>query len=95
MDDTTEYTKVRMQAQRGDGPDRRGKVEVEMLREVEGQNEDGDNPNRRTTTVAVGPDGNIPAAATVDDSVFAEFHYETERAVALLEDRLGLDDDAE
>jgi len=89
MDDTTEYTKLRMQAQRGDGPDRRGKVEVEMLREDDEPTED------RTVSVGVGPDGDIPAAATVDDSVFAEFHYETERAVALLEDRLGLDDDDE
>lgn len=75
-----EFTRYRIQIQRGDGPDRRGKVEVEIQREVD---PDG------TTKTATLPNGE-KAEYDSQNSAFAEFYYESERAVTLLEDRLGL-----
>lgn len=77
-----EYTRYRMSVQRGDGPDRRGKVEVEMVRERE--------PSRESQTVDV---GGREVTTQMEDSAFAEFLLESDRSVRLLEERLGLNDD--
>lgn len=78
----TEYTKHRIQVQRGDGPDRRGKVETEIVRERHdktGKPVDVELPNGETVTV------------TPHSEAFGELVLESERAVAVLEERLGLD----
>lgn len=82
-DDAGEYVRYRMQIQRGDGPDRRGKVEVEMQREHPEARQD------RDAEEVVLPDGRT-IAAQVDNAAFASFFHETDRALTLLEERLGL-----
>jgi KaiC/GvpD/RAD55 family RecA-like ATPase len=81
-----EYNRYRLKLQRGDGPDRRGDVAVEVVREV-----DPDRDLKRSHEVEL-PDGNTVRVAT-DDEAFAEFYMEARRAEGVLLDRLGLDRD--
>lgn len=75
-----EYTRFRMNVQRGEGVDRRGDVSVEMIRERE----------PASTAKIKFEDGE--QKTLVDNETFAEFVFETRRAVKLLEDRLGIED---
>ena len=83
-----EYTRIKAKVQLGDGPDQRGEVTVEMVRE-----RTEDTPlDVRTVEL---PDG-TSVETTIDDRTFAEFYLESGRVVSALSDRLGLDpDDAE
>lgn len=86
-DDSGEYTRYRMQIQRGDGPDRRGKVEVEIQRE---------HPEARANLDAQQvelPNGET-TEALVGSAAFSEFLFEVDRATHLLEQQLGLEDEA-
>jgi hypothetical protein len=82
-----EYTRFRISAKRGDGPDQRGKVETELVRKRAEARID-----RREVEVEL-PDGTTKTI-TVDDAPFAEFIFEADRAVTMLENRLGLDNPA-
>ena len=73
-----EYTRFRMNIQRGEGVDRRGDVTVEMVRET---------AHDSTATVEY---SNRSQKIRVDNEAFSEFVFETDRAVTLLENRLGL-----
>lgn len=70
-----EYTRFRMNIQRGEGVDRRGDVSIELVREKDGGGETVQYENK---------------SVEVDHSAFTEFAFETDRSVKLLEDRLGL-----
>lgn len=84
-----EYVRFEMKVQRGDGPDRRGDVRVELQREISG---DGD-----TVPTEVESTEGIETATEFQPhhSAFAEFAFETERATDLLCGRLGLDDNGD
>lgn len=60
-----EYTRRKMKVQLGDGPDQRGEVTVEMVRD-----------------------------ATDEDTAFADWYQETDRATRNLREQLGLDADS-
>ena len=78
------YSRYRMKIQRGDGPDRRGDVAVEVVREV------GPSKGAGKTREVELPNGDT-VYATLDDAAFAEFYLEAQRAEGVLLDRLGLD----
>lgn len=87
MSEPDEYVKFEMKVQRGDGPDRRGDVRVELQREI-------DDVDRTEKLMVSRPDGeDVRVETNPHHSAFGEFVYETERAVDLLCNRLGLDDD--
>jgi len=85
-----EHTRYRAKVQLGDGPDRRGDVTVEMVREPSGDR------NERHVII---PEAVTDEASAMDvqapcnDADFAEFYHELERASTALRDVLGLDDD--
>jgi hypothetical protein len=89
-DETVEMTRFRCNVQLGNGPDQRGDVTVEMVREP------NDDRNERHVIV---PEAVTDEASTMNveapcnDADFAEFYHELERASTALRDVLGLDDD--
>jgi len=86
----TEVTRYRANIQRGDGPDQRGDVTVEMVREKDSDPETRDvRLDRSGVDLEAGEDGLVG----IDDAPYAEFVYELDRAVAALETALDLDED--
>lgn len=90
-----EFTRLKMKMQLGDGPDRRGEITVETVRE---RDEDSPLTEMGMENVPIGiRDGEVDLVdvegVPVDHATFAEFMLETQRARALLRKRLGLDDE--
>lgn len=87
-DDFTEYTRFKSKVKLGDGPDQRGEVTVETVREtVEGEQGEVDGvelPNGETVDF-------VPA----NNREFAEFYHELTRSAAALRQTLGLEDEEE
>lgn len=79
-----EYTRFKAKIQRGDGIDRRGDVEVEVVRERSEVRVDLDEIEHEIAD-------DVSVTTLADHGPFAEFSFELERAVRLLEDQLGLD----
>jgi len=99
------YTRLRMNIQRGDGPDQRGDVTVEIVRpngdhggdrSRSDSDDTADDDADADETVDIGAWGapEMEAPENVDtrinDAAFAEMVVQTERAELLLKDRLGL-----
>ena len=81
-----EFTRLKSSVQLGDGPDQRGDVTVEVLREKRPR----EGFERRDVELEL-PDGTV-AEGDVDDATFAEFYTELERATRALSEALGLPD---
>jgi hypothetical protein len=82
-----EFTRLKSSVQLGDGPDQRGDVTVEVVREKRPR----EGFERRDVEVEL-PDGSV-VEGDVDDATFAEFYTELDRATRVLSDALGLADD--
>ena len=84
-----EYTRFRAKVQLGDGPDQRGEVTVEVVREPNPDGEDEKVNDYRPVYYQL-PDGTT-AGATLDHRTFAEFYGELDRATDALRENLGLE----
>lgn len=91
-DPIDEFTRFRANIQLGDGPDRRGDITVEMVREV-----GTERPTRSIHTPEAVTDS-VPAvdvSAPCNDQQFAEFYHELMRGGSALREALGLNEDDE
>lgn len=77
-----EYTRFRANIQLGDGPDRRGDVTIEIVRERE-------EVASQTPREVELPSGERIQTETMD-AAFAEFYIELDRASTTLRETLGL-----
>lgn len=87
-----EYTRFRANIQLGDGPDQRGDVTVEMVREP------GEDRAERYVAIPEAATEQAPAMdvpAQMNDAHFAEFYHELQRGRRALREALGLPDDDE
>lgn len=85
-DSDEQFTRIRSNVQLGDGPDARGDVTVEIVREKTTAKRFAD------VTVPDGQGGTINVAdVPMDDRAFAEWMIEMDRAVDRLRTKLGLD----
>jgi len=91
-DPMDEFTRFRANIQLGDGPDQRGDITVEMVREPA--------LDREERSVVM-PESNTDEAPAMDvtapanDQDFAEFYHELMRGRRALREALGLDSDEE
>lgn len=89
-----EYTRFRAKVQLGDGPDQRGEVTVETVREVT-------EPRRKDRVRLPETEGDVFTGVSAvqgvpaNDKVFAEFYAELTRAGGALRDALDLDPEVE
>lgn len=84
-DDLGEFTRFRANIQLGDGPDQRGDVTVEVVREP------SEDRHVRPVTIPTGDDtADIEVESFADDEAFAEFYREISRARRTLAEQLGL-----
>lgn len=83
-DAESEYTRFQSKIQLGDGVDRRGDIQVEIVRERAP-------PSELTAREVTLPSGETVAVGT-DDTAFAEFYFEVQRKTDVLREQLGLDD---
>lgn len=79
------YTRYSAKIQRGDGVDRRGDIQVEMVRE---HPESLVDTTRHTVELPNGREVKFDA----DDRAFAEFYFSLQRAEGVLTETLGLDE---
>lgn len=85
-----EYTRIRANIQLGDGPDQRGDVTVEIVREP------GEDRAERSVVMPEAATGESPVmdvTAPMNDRDFAEFYHELMRARKALNQALGLPED--
>jgi hypothetical protein len=83
-----EYTRRKVKLQVGDGPDARGEVTVEMVRER--APEDETTPRHESVVMQTGESQRVRFGT--DDAAFAEWVFEVNRSVDVLRDSLGLED---
>jgi len=87
-DPAEEFTRFKANIQLGDGPDQRGDITVEMVREP------GEEREERSVVM---PESNTDEAPSMDvtapanDADFAEFYHELMRGRRALREALGLD----
>lgn len=88
-DEHGEYTRFKAKVQLGDGPDQRGEITVETVRE---RTDDGDTTTHEVD-VPVGDEYDITATPRLDHNNFGEFYLELQRGRDALAEALDLDDE--
>lgn len=93
-DPADEFVRFKAKIQRGDGPDQRGEVTVETVRELP-----VDSPGHRADVDVLLPDGEVLTVEDIEvqSGPFAEWYFEMQRAELALRETLGLieDDDVD
>lgn len=87
-DEGGEYTRFKAKIQLGDGPDQRGEVTVETVRE-RGEDDIG---TLEKVELPEEVEGHNITSARINHEDFGEFYFELARARAALAEQLGLED---